>query len=79
MISSLTPELREKFLRFHEVYEMTRLELEESGASEAVIANQVWKAAQREVPLAPDELHRYKLLVALQSVNGEELFGNDRD
>jgi hypothetical protein len=73
----LTPELRDKFLKFHDVYESTRAKLEESGASGAVIAQAVWDAAQQAVPLTPAELRRYKLLVAMHSVNGGELFGND--
>jgi hypothetical protein len=73
----LTPELRDKFLRFREVYEFTQAKLEESGASGAVISQKVWEAAQEAVPLMPDELRQYKLLVAMHSVNGGELFGND--
>jgi hypothetical protein len=42
-----------------------------------VVANEVWRAAEREVPLTPDELRLYKKLVALRSVNGGDLFGNE--
>jgi hypothetical protein len=70
----ITPALREKFLRFHEAYEFARAKLKDEGASGAVIAVKVWKAAEREVPLTPDELHLYKRHIALQSVNGGILF-----
>jgi len=70
----ITPELREKFLRFHEAYEFTRARLKEEGASGAVIAVKVWQAAQSDVPLTPEEMHLYKRHIALQSVNGGILF-----
>ena len=73
----LTPELRDKFLRFREVYEHNRIKLEESGASGKVVAAEAWKAALAEIPLTDEELHVYKLRVALHSVNGGELFGDD--
>jgi hypothetical protein len=74
-VDKLAPELREKFLRFREVYEHNRIKLEESGASGKVVAAEVWKAALAEVPLADEELHIYKMHVALHSVNGGDLFG----
>ena len=73
----LTPELRDKFLRFREVYEHNRIKLEESGASGKVVAAEVWKAALEAVPLTADELRTYKSLIAMHSVNGGELFGDD--
>ena len=73
----ITPALREKFLRFHEAYEFARAKLKDEGASGAVIAVKVWKAAEQEVPLTPDELHLYKRHIALQSVNGGILFAID--
>ena len=76
----ITPELREKFIRFHEVYEITRARLKEEGAGGSVIAERVWTAALEAVPLTPDELHIYKLHIALQSVNGGRLFAiEDRE
>ena len=66
-----------KFLRFREVYEYTKEKLQSEGASGSVIAGKVWEAAQMEVPLTADELRIYKMHVALQSVNGGELFAID--
>jgi hypothetical protein len=70
----ITPELRLKFLRFREVHEFTKVMLQEAGASGSVIAAEVWKAAEKEVPLTTEELKIYKMHVALQSVNGGALF-----
>ena len=80
-MDEITPELRGKFLHFHEVYEFTREKLQEEGASGFVVAAKVWEAAQREIPLTADELKIYKMHVALQSVNGGELFaiGNSEE
>ena len=76
-MTQITPSLREKFLQFHEVYEFTFAKLKAEGASGAVIAVRVWKAAEAEVPLTPDELRLYKRHIALQSVNGGTLFALD--
>ena len=73
-MDSITPELRGKFLRFREVYEFTLEKLQLEGASGSVVAVKVWEAALREVPLTAEELRLYKMHVALQSVNGGELF-----
>jgi hypothetical protein len=70
----MTPELRERFRRFREVYEARRLELVEGQASGRLVATEPYKAAQQAVPLTLDELHLYKKLTALHSVNGGELF-----
>jgi hypothetical protein len=76
-MANITPELREKYLRFHEAYEFARAKLKEEGASGAVIAAKVWEAAQMEVPLSPEDLRLYKRHIALQSVNGGILFAVD--
>ncbi|MEO7673518.1 MAG: hypothetical protein ABIU09_05510 [Pyrinomonadaceae bacterium] len=73
----ITPELRNKFLRFHEVYEIAKAMLRDEGASGSVIASRVWEVAKKDVTLTADELRIYKLHVALQSVNGGELFGDE--
>ena len=73
----LTPELRERFLRFRDAYEHTKAKLEADDASGYVIAGGTWEAALKEVPLTPDELKLYRKLVAMHSVNGGELFGID--
>jgi len=73
----ISPERRAKFLRFREVYEFHRAKLIEQGAAGHVVASRPWDAALAEVPLTPEELKRYKMLVALHSVNGGELFGNE--
>jgi hypothetical protein len=70
----LTPELRAKFLRFHEEYEFEHARLVATEVKGFRLAQGPWTAAQREVPLQPDELKLYKKLVALHSVNGGELF-----
>ena len=76
----ITPKLQKKFIRFHEVYELTQARLKDEGASGAVIAERVWKAALEAVPLTPDELRIYKIHIALQSVNGGRLFAiEDRE
>lgn len=75
-MKEITLELRNKFLRFHEVYEITKAKLQDEGASGSMIASRVWEEAGKEVPLTADELHTYKLNVALQSVNGGRLFGD---
>ena len=72
---AVTPELRRKFLRFREVYELTSARLRDEGASGSVIADQTYAAALREVTLTAAELRLYKMHVALHSVNGGELFG----
>jgi hypothetical protein len=77
-MATLTPELREKFFEFLAVYEFTKFKLESEGHSGGYIANEVWRAAQAAVPLAPDELKLYKKLVALHSVNGGDIFADDR-
>jgi hypothetical protein len=71
--------LREKFKQFHDAYEWAHSRLTAAGASEAVIAYEVWEEAQKAVPLTPAELRLYKQLVAMHSVNGGELFGTDSD
>ena len=73
----ITPELRMKFLKFHEIYGFTKEKLQSEGASGSVVAEKVWEAAQKEVPLTANELRIYKMHVALQSVNGGELFAID--
>ena len=75
----ITPELRARFLRFREAYEHARAKLTEEGAAGHVVASRPWEVALAEVPLTPEELKRYKMLVALHSVNGGELFGNMED
>jgi hypothetical protein len=75
-VDKLTPELRDRFRRFHEVYEYNRIKLEKSGASGKVVAAEVWKAALNELPLSTEDLHLYKMHVALHSVNGGELFAD---
>lgn len=70
----ITPELRERFLRFREVYEARRVELLEGQASGRLVATEPYSAAQEAVPLTLEELHLYKKLAALHSVNGGELF-----
>jgi hypothetical protein len=71
--------LREKFKKFHDAYEWAHARLTATGASEAVIAYEVWEEAQRSVHLSPAELRLYKQLVAMHSVNGGELFGTGED
>lgn len=70
----MTPGLRERFLRFREVYEARRLELLDGQASGRLVATEPYRAAQDAVPLSMEELHLYKKLVAMHSVNGGELF-----
>ena len=70
-------ELRTKFLKFREVYEFARSRLVDEGAAGHVVASRPWDQALAEVPLTAEELKLYKLLVALHSVNGGELFGNE--
>ena len=70
----LTPALRKRFLRFNEAYHYHRDRLTASGASGSVIARDCWTLALRDEFLSLDELKRYKMLVALHSVNGGELF-----
>lgn len=74
VMDELTPALRERFLRFHVVYEYHREQLEASGASGQVIAREVWELALHDEFLSLDELKLYKKLVAMHSVNGGELF-----
>jgi hypothetical protein len=76
-MSELSTGLREKFKQFHDAYEWAHARLTATGASEAVIAYDVWEEAQKAVPLTPAELRLYKQLVAMHSVNGGELFGSD--
>jgi hypothetical protein len=76
-MNPLTNSLRDKFLKFHDIYEQNRERLDEEGVSGAVLSSLVWELSQREVPLASDELHLYKKLVAMHSVNGGELFAPD--
>ena len=75
---SVSPELRAKLLAFREVYLETELRLTQEEAQAAVIARAVWSEAQSAVPLTPAELKLYKFLIAMHSVNGGELFGNDQ-
>ena len=76
-MEKITPQLRERFLRFCGAYEAERERLEAEGVSGKVVAARVWQAALREVPLDARELHLYKLATALHSVNGGELFADD--
>jgi len=73
-MNNIEPTLREKFLQFREVYEASRIRLEDSGASGSVVAQEVWIEAMTAVPLTNDKLRLYKMHVAMQSVNGGELF-----
>ncbi|MEO8650109.1 MAG: hypothetical protein ABI539_13170 [Acidobacteriota bacterium] len=77
-MNELTPELREKFLKFRTAYQEIESSLILAGASGSFIATQVWESAGQLVPLTPDELHLYKSLVAMHSVNGGELFALDQ-
>ena len=74
LMNVLTNSLREKFLRFHDVYEQNRERLLAEGVSGAVLSSAVWEDSLREVPLAAKELLLYKKLIAMHSVNGGELF-----
>ena len=76
-MQKITPELRDRFLRFREVYESTRDRLIAEGASGHIVASRPWDAAVKAVPLEPWELKLYKQLVAMNAVNGGELFGNN--
>jgi hypothetical protein len=78
-MDTLTIGLREKFLRFRQAYETARERIEAAGAAGHIIASLPWEEALKEVPLHPAELRLYKQLVAMHSVNGGELFGNDDD
>ena len=69
--------MRDKFLKFHDVYEQNRERLDDEGVSGAVLSSQVWELSLRVVPLSSDELLLYKKLVAMHSVNGGELFASD--
>ena len=73
-MADLTPELREKFLKFKEKYEHAESRLQAADASGAVISKDTWESALAEVPLTPEELKLYRKLVAMHSVNGGELF-----
>ena len=75
-MDNLTNPLKEKFLLFHDIYEQTREHLLSKGVSGAVLASEVWEISLRELPLAPEELRLYKQLIAMHSVNGGELFGD---
>lgn len=71
----LTSDLRVKFLAFREAYEHELARLLEREVKGTALAKLPYQQAQLEVPLTPSELHLYKKLVALHSVNGGELFG----
>jgi hypothetical protein len=77
LMNALTNSMRDKFLKFHDVYEQNRERLDDEGVSGAVLSSQVWELSLREVPMTSDELHLYKKLVAMHSVNGGELFAPD--
>jgi hypothetical protein len=71
--------MRERFIRFREVYEFTRERLVAEGAAGHVIASRPWDAALAAEPLESWELKLYKQLVAMHAVNGGELFGNPEE
>ena len=79
VMRTLTEELRRKFLEFHGVYETARRRLADTGASGGVVATRVWMIALRAVPLTVEELREYKLHVAMNSVNGGDLFSTNND
>jgi hypothetical protein len=70
----MTPQLRSRFHHFRDAYEARGLQMIEAGAHGYELADLPWKAAQEVEPLTADELRLYKKLVALNSVNGGELF-----
>lgn len=72
----ITDEQREKFRRFRAVYEAELERLRGEGASGLEVASGSWRAAMAAVPLEPWEEKIYKIMVAMHSVNGGELFGN---
>ena len=76
---NLTPHLRKRFLAFRRVYLATETRMLREEVQGAVIARQTWEEALAAVPLDSGELVLYKKLVAMQSVNGGELFGNESD
>ena len=51
----------------------------DDGVQGALIAKRVWEIAQAELSLTPDELHLYKSMVAIHSVNGGLLFSDDQE
>lgn len=73
----LTPALRKKFLRFRAAYVREDGRLRAADVKGSELAKGPYAAALREVPLDPDELQLYRKLVAMQSVNGGFLFGNE--
>ena len=73
----ITAEQRERFLEFRAVYEFEKAKLVDQGAAGHVLASRPWEAAMKAVPLEPAELKIYKIMVAMHSVNGGELFGNE--
>lgn len=74
MESEISLELQNRFRRFREIYLEEQQRQRTNGSSGWLLANEPYKVALREVPLAPDELRLYKKLFALQSVNGGTLF-----
>ena len=77
LVDDLTIPLREKFQRFHDVYERTHERLISEGVTGALLATKVWDDSLKEMPLTPAELRLYKQLIAMHSVNGGDLFGDD--
>ena len=76
-MAKLPPDLRKKFFEFHDAYEFARECLLADGASGSFLAEETWRLALDEVPLTPKELQTYKLMIAMRSVNGGELFADD--
>lgn len=76
---NLTPELRKRFLAFREVYLAAEARMSGDDVQGAVIARRTWEEALAAVPLDREELILYKKLVAMHSVNGGELFGNESE
>lgn len=79
-MDELTPELRARFVKFREAYEVEHARLVAAEVKGFQLAQGPWEAAQRAIPLRADELLLYKKLVAMHSVNGGSLFAEtDRD
>lgn len=74
-MQEVTSALRLLFIAFRESYLAAEQRMIEENVQAAVIAVKVWEEALSAVPLTPSELILYKKLVAMQSVNGGELFG----
>ena len=75
-MDELTAELKEKFRRFHELYEINHQRLIDEGVTGAVLSGDVWQRTLLEMPLTSNELLLYKQLVAMHSVNGGDLFSD---